>query len=131
MLLTFLSVGAKGQSREVQKATAWELPAIATLKLIWWQKLQGGFVLITAISSLYLLSAIGVEADENVMIWIVGTVGVVSAFFAAIVAGVMLVRTQDEISSQKVTLEAWRELRSVRAFSSGECTDNMLVGAVM
>ncbi|GMI04285.1 hypothetical protein TrLO_g11518 [Triparma laevis f. longispina] len=132
LVITMMSISSKTVPKSVQKAVAWEMPRIASLNLKRWQQMQGGFVLISAISSLFLLSALGVETSENTVIWLIGVTGLVCVFFAAIVLGVMLIRTNAE-HQRVLNVETPQpvKVRPVKAFSSGEMQEGMFIGAVL
>ena len=53
-------------------------------------------MVVTAISSLNLLSNLGVEGEENSMVGIVGTTGAVSIGVAIIIQMIVLVQTRNE-----------------------------------
>ena len=125
-ILTTMSIVSKTVPKSVQRETAWELSSIASLKgLKWWQQIQGGLVIITAIASLYLLSVLGVEGNENSMVWIIGAIGAISLIFASLINVTMLVRTSNE---HKVRSEVETN-RSSRKISTTELEEGMFMGA--
>ncbi|GMH74943.1 hypothetical protein TL16_g06603 [Triparma laevis f. inornata] len=72
LALIAMLIENKSAPKIVQRETALELSSIATLKgLNWWQQPQGRLVTITMLAALYLLSELGVEGEENTMIFIV------------------------------------------------------------
>ncbi|GMH96438.1 hypothetical protein TrST_g14201 [Triparma strigata] len=88
--------------------------------------MQGGFITITAIVSLYLLSVLGVEGNENSTVLAVGAIGGVSMLFAGLINMTMLVRTGNEQQrSAVVELSIIKEQRSVRGISAGELEEGM------
>ena len=87
---------------------------------------------ITAIISLHLLSSLGVEGNENGMAWIVGSMGLISIIFAALINMTMLVRTAREHRQQQdTTVELPTKRRSVRAISSGQVEERMFAIALV
>mmetsp|Transcript_14217 Transcript_14217/g.26095 ORF Transcript_14217/g.26095 Transcript_14217/m.26095 type:complete len:169 (+) Transcript_14217:3-509(+) len=128
-VLTTSSIASNSVPKSVQRDTAWELSSIASLKgLTWWQRIQGGLVTITAIASLNLLSNLGVEGEENIIVLIVGGTGAVSMFFAIIIHFIVLVRTKNE-HQRKLNIEMVNNQRSVRGISSGDIQEGMFMGA--
>ncbi|GMH90122.1 hypothetical protein TrVE_jg3456 [Triparma verrucosa] len=124
-ILTILSILSKSVPKSVQRETAVELASIASLKgLKWWQHLQGGFMTTTAIASLYLLSFLGVEGDENSTVWIVGMIGLLTITFASLIQLTILVRTRNEQQSNPTTVELPTKQRSSRGFSAGDVEEN-------
>lgn len=96
-LLALLSISSKTASKSAQRETAWELSAIATLNtLIWWQRLQGGLAIVTAMTALYLLSWLGVEGGKTATVYVAGYIGLISLVFATILGMIMLNRTHIE-----------------------------------
>lgn len=65
---------------------------MATLKLKGWQRLQEGLMTISAVASVFLLSALGVEGDENLTVFRIGVLRAVSLSFAALIGAFMLIR---------------------------------------
>ena len=131
-MLTGLSIVSKSVPKSVQREMAWELSSIASLKgLKWWQQIQGGFTTITAIASLYLLSVLGVEGNENSMVFIIGAIGVMSIIFAFLVNATMLVRTRNEHQRNTTTVELPPTQRSARGFSASDVEENALALALV
>ena len=133
VLLTALSIVSKTVPKIVQRETAWGLSSIASLKdLKWWQQIQGGLMVVTAISSLYLLGWLGVEGNGNSAVWIVGAVGGISILVAAMVNMTMLIRTAKEHQQQQdTTVELPTKRRSIRAISSGQVEERMFAIALV
>ncbi|GMH78747.1 hypothetical protein TrST_g13948 [Triparma strigata] len=131
-IITTLSIANKAVSKNVQRETAWELSMIASLKgLKWWQPLQGGFVMVTALVSLYFLSILGVEGDKNSStIFIVGGLGGASLVSALIIGMTMLVRNGNVPQDGK-DVELFNNQRSVRGFSAGDVEENALALAMV
>ena len=126
-LLTMLSIVNKTVPKSVQRETAWELSSIASLKgLKWWQQIQGGLVIITAIASLYLLSVLGVEGNENSMVFIIAAIGAISRGFAFLINATMLVRTRNEHQRNTTTVELPPTQRSARGFSASDIEENAI-----
>ena len=91
---------------------------------------------ITAISSLYLLSVLGVEGDENFMVFAIGAVGILSIGLAALINATMLVRTmlartRNEHQQNTTSIELPTTQRSVRAISSGQVEEEMFAAALI
>ena len=84
---------------------------------------------ITAIASLYLLSVLGVEGDENSMVRIIGVMGVSSIGITGAINITMLIRTRNEQS--KKGDEEINKQRSVRGLSSTELEEEMFMGALI
>ena len=86
---------------------------------------------VTAIASLYLLSVLGVEGDEDST---VVTVGLLLGFFSLISAGIihmaMLVLTRNS-HQHDATVESSTTQRSVRAIFSGKVEEDMFVAALI
>ena len=98
--------------------TAVELSSIASLKgLKWWQQIQGGLITITAMASMYLLGVLGVEGNEDSMVWIVGATGTVSILSAGLINMTMLAKTDNEQERGEEVETINREGRSSRGFS--------------
>ena len=131
-IITTLSIANKAVSKNVQRESAWELSMIASLKgLKWWQPLQGGFVMVTALVSLYFLSILGVEGDKNSStIFIVGGLGGASLVTALIIGMTMLVRNGNVPQDGK-DVELFNNQRSVRGFSAGDVEENTLALAMV
>ncbi|GMI01543.1 hypothetical protein TrLO_g10204 [Triparma laevis f. longispina] len=132
-VLTALSIVSKTVPKSVQRETVWELSSIATLKgLKWWQGIQGGLMTITAIVSLFLLSVLGVEGNENSMLWLVGAMGGGGIGFAALISLIMLVRTRNEEpqNTNTTTVESPKQ-RSARRFSAGDIEENAIALALV
>ena len=124
-ILTTMSIVSKTVPKSVQRETAWELSSIASLKgLKWWQQIQGGLMIIMAISSLYLLSVLGVEGNEKDRVSIVGATGASTIIFAALVNMAMLVRTRNEHQRNTTTVELPPTQRSARGFSASDIEEN-------
>jgi len=126
VILTTLSIINKAVPKSVQRETAWELSSIASLKgLKWWQQIQGGLTIITAITSLCLLSVLGVEEGENIMILFVGGLGGASIGIATLINMTMLIKTR------ATTEELPTEQRSTRGISAGDVEKNAFIGALI
>ncbi|GMH98487.1 hypothetical protein TrVE_jg9990 [Triparma verrucosa] len=131
-ILTILSIASKAVPKSVQREAAWDLSSIASLKgLKWWQQIQGGLIIITAIASLYLLSILGVEANGNSMVFKVGALGGVSLAFAALINATMLSRTINEQQQNTTTVELPPIQRSVQGFSARDIEKNALALALV
>ncbi|GMH82038.1 hypothetical protein TrST_g3249 [Triparma strigata] len=134
LVLTTLSIFSKSTPRSVQRATAWEYSAVATLNLKWWQKLQGGLMAVTALCSLYLLSALGVERDLRSNIGNVGAIGFLALMFAVLI-GMFSLNDTLEVRQTSGTLSgaggAEGRGRASRAISAGEMQDGMILGSLL
>ena len=113
--------------KSVQLDTAWEFSSIANLNLKWWQQLQGGLTTGAAVSALYLLSVIGVEGDEDIMVWIAGALGPMCLGVGAFILAVMLLKNlkKNELRGE----EEQENQNSGRRISSTELEDGMFIGA--
>jgi len=131
-VLTGLSITNKSVPKSVRRGTAWELSAIASLKgLKWWQQLQGGLMTITMVSSLYLLSVLGIKGDERDAVWIVGGVGMTAVVLTAIIGTFLLVRTQRDLQHNNALEAKLEEQRSKRAFSASDVDEGAVIFAVV
>lgn len=97
VILTIMSFFNKSASKSVQRQIVWEKSAMATLKLKGWQRLQEGLMTISAVASVFLLSALGVEGDENLTVFRIGVLRAVSLSFAALIGAFMLIRIKKEL----------------------------------
>ena len=86
---------------------------------------------ITAIASMYLLSVLGVEGNNNSMVFIVGLMGLVSLLLAGIVNWAMLVQISNERQQCTASTELPSTRRSVRAISSGKVEKEMFATALI
>ncbi|GMH63274.1 hypothetical protein TL16_g03669 [Triparma laevis f. inornata] len=131
LVLTTLSIFSKSTPKSVQRATAWEYSAVATLNLKWWQKLQGGLMAVTALCSLYLLSALGVERDLRSNVGNVGALGFIILMLAVII-GMFSLSDTLEVRQHSGTLSGGLEdRRGGRAISAGEMQDGMILGSLL
>ena len=87
--------------------------------------------MITAITSLYLLSILGVEEDENSMVSIVGGVGGVSLGIATLIHMTVLIKTRNEQQRNSTTEDLPTEPRSTRGISAGDVEENAFIGALI
>ncbi|GMI14762.1 hypothetical protein TrLO_g4328 [Triparma laevis f. longispina] len=92
LIMTAMSIGSNSIALSAQRYSSWTYEEVATLKVRWWQKVQGGLLLSTALCSLYLLTALGVEGDENSLISLLGIVG--GTTISAVVLMNILIWTQ-------------------------------------
>ncbi|GMH98961.1 hypothetical protein TrST_g10973 [Triparma strigata] len=132
--LTTVSIFSKAVPKSVQRETAFELSAIASLKdLKRWQVIQGGLMTVSGIVSLYLLGGLGVKGNDNEMVVIVGSTGLFSMFFACLVNATMLVRVRNEHQRRGDDIEMSRKdgSRSARAVSSGQVEEGMFAAALV
>ncbi|GMH88267.1 hypothetical protein TrVE_jg3806 [Triparma verrucosa] len=133
-LLTTLSIASRTVPKSVQREMAFGLSLIASLEgLKWWQRIQGRLITIVAIISLYLLSFIGVEGNENSVVWITGSMGLLSMIFAFLINATMLVRTRNAYEQERNTtsIELPTNQRSARGFSAGAVEENSIVLALV
>jgi hypothetical protein len=103
------------------------MSAVASLNLPWWQQLMGGLFVVMGLISLYLLSALGVEGDQNEMITIVGATGSFIAVIATIIGMLTLSRTHYEHHQSGGSLGGLPEEQTSRgtAFSIGKMSEDM------
>ncbi|GMH73979.1 hypothetical protein TL16_g06338 [Triparma laevis f. inornata] len=133
-ITTMLSMARKSLSERIQKKTAWKLDEIATLDLPWWQQLQGGLLLVTTMSSLYLLGVLGVESEEHTYISVVGGLGLMALLVATGIGIVVLLRTKEGGGGEEGDMEMeGREERGGRAFTTSEMLEDggFFVGALV
>ncbi|GMH74085.1 hypothetical protein TrLO_g9762 [Triparma laevis f. longispina] len=149
-----MSIGQKTTSRRVQSITAWTAAGVATLKLKWWQLIQGGLISVTAAASLFILSFLGVETSRytswedyvdhqatNKRAYAIGWVGAATVGLACIIQAVMIYREntkyhaeqqlRDANEDDNSNLNREQSSRSGRALSAGEMQDGMLLGALL
>ena len=128
-VLISMSIFNKTVHKNVQRETSWELSSIASLKgLKLWQQVQGGLITITAITSLSLLSFLGVEGHENRMVFIIGATGAGSIAFAIIINMTMLIRIKNE-QRRNAIVELPTTQRSVWGISSSDLDKGMVATA--
>ena len=84
-MLLVMSMIEKALPVRYRESTAWELSHVATLQLKWRQGIEGIFLLLSSISSLYLLSSLGVEGEQSSILTITGIIGILSALFALVI----------------------------------------------
>ncbi|GMH53066.1 hypothetical protein TrST_g11050 [Triparma strigata] len=100
----------KGVLREV----SWDYHHVATLKLKWWQRLQGILLVITALVSLYLLSFVGVEGEPVEYVGKVVAAGFLACASFVGINAFMITRTHDEFRLPPDSMSS----RSMRSRSS-------------
>ncbi|GMH99833.1 hypothetical protein TrST_g9143 [Triparma strigata] len=130
------SIFSKAIPKSLQKELAWEMSAIATLNLKWWQKLQGGFIAFSIIPALYLLSyfGVGVKTDPQKawVIWTVGGWGLTSMAFCYFISAMVMLRTSRNERRHNSTLEnSHNNERSSRGISVTDIEDGAIVFAVI
>ena len=87
---------------------------------------------IAVIASLYLLSNLGVEGEENIIVLSVGVTGIVSIGFAALVNFVMLIKTRNEHQRNSTSsTELPPTQRSDRGFSASDIEENAIALALV
>ena len=129
-ILAALSIFTKTVPKSVQRATAWDMSAVASLNLPWWQQVVGGLLAVMGLTSLYLLSALGVEGDPNDMIGVVGEIGSVSAGIATLIGMLTLSRTHYEHQQSDSTI-APQYQQSTRKLSISEANDAAIFGGLI
>ena len=100
----------KGILREV----SWDFHHVATLKLKWWQHLQGILLVITALVSLYLLSFVGVEGEPVEYVGKVVAAGFLACASFVGINAFMITQTHDEFRLPVDSMSS----RSMRSRSS-------------
>ena len=83
-------------------------------------------MIIMAISSLYLLGWLGVEGNENFMVFIIGAIGAISIGFAFLINATMLIRTRNEHQRNTTPVELPPTQRSARGFSASDIEENAI-----
>jgi hypothetical protein len=103
------------------------MSAVASLNLPWWHQMVGGLFSVMGLTSLYLLSALGVEGNPNNMIFIVGATGTASAAIATIIGMLTLSRTHYEHQQSGGGMVGLPEDQKSRgtAFSIGKMSEDM------
>ncbi|GMH91599.1 hypothetical protein TL16_g12100 [Triparma laevis f. inornata] len=129
--LTIWSMSTKAVPKIVQKETAWEYTSVATLSLTWRQRLQGGLLVVTAFSSLYLLSCLGVEGEKNNMVSAVGGSGALSLGIAVLIGMATVTKSHDirQGSGLSEQQEDGEEVKSKRSISVDEIGDGMALAS--
>ena len=94
-MLLVMSMVEKALPVGLRELMAWELSHIATLKLKRRQGAEGSLLLLASVSSLYLLSSIGVEGEYSSMLSIISAVGVLAALLALVIHVNVLSLTYD------------------------------------
>ncbi|GMI04950.1 hypothetical protein TrLO_g2842 [Triparma laevis f. longispina] len=125
-VLTVISIIHKMMPRRVQKATAWEDYAIARVDLKWWQQLQGGLFVVTGVSAIFMLSALGVEGKKDHLLYAVGAVGGCSLGIAFLIGAIELTKTYRKFVLTPTTLGEGIG-RSQKAFSSGDVSGDLVL----
>eukprot|EP00519_Triparma_laevis_P013418 CAMPEP_0182490718 /NCGR_PEP_ID=MMETSP1321-20130603/474_1 /TAXON_ID=91990 /ORGANISM="Bolidomonas sp., Strain RCC1657" /LENGTH=1006 /DNA_ID=CAMNT_0024692943 /DNA_START=67 /DNA_END=3084 /DNA_ORIENTATION=- len=121
IVVTLLSVTNKAAPNSVQRAITWDYSHMATLNLVWWQRLQGGFVVITVVASLCLWGGFG-EGDQNAIYPLAGITGFLAAVLAWNFGSYALIKTHDDLrQSNTAQLES---VRSARVISTGELSND-------
>ncbi|GMI06435.1 hypothetical protein TrVE_jg8393 [Triparma verrucosa] len=132
VILTTLSACNKAVPRSVQREMAWELASIASLKgLKWWQRLQGFLLTVAAIVSLYLLSVLGVEGNENSMVFVMGAMGGASMLFVFIINVTMLVKTRNEHLQSGDDVKMTKTHGPTSGISAEELEEEMFAAALV
>lgn len=93
---TALSIFTKALPKKVQKVESWSYAAIATLDLPPWQKLQGLLAIIVGLCSLFLLTALGTEGEEDKYVGIAGATGLVCAALNTLIGMFKVASTNDK-----------------------------------
>ena len=83
-------------------------------------------MIITAIISLFLLSWLGIEADENSTVFNVGMMGLGSILFAFCINMTMLARTRNEHERNLTSTKLPPTQRSARGFSASDIEENAI-----
>ena len=117
---------------------------LAILKLKKREKVQGALDVLTAFSSMYLFSVLGVHGKENEMVWWLGVVGMVALLVAIIIEGTFLasIRSRGERgltgatgvgggASARTLGEGTVEMNSKRQLSIGRVGDDMVVAGLV
>ncbi|GMI10946.1 hypothetical protein TrLO_g9296 [Triparma laevis f. longispina] len=133
-LLTSLSLGRNAVSRKIRRANALTFESIATLHdLKWWQQVQGGLMVIAALCSLYLLSMLGVETEYNRTVQTFGGAGMFALMLSLVTGLFASSQTIDEQQQEQRTEEQGQlnDARSVRAFTTSELEEGMLVAGLV
>ena len=128
---------------EIQGVTSFEIKDVATLNMKLWQKVQGGLMALTVVTALYLLSSLGVVNDPSSVVFVTGSVGLVS-LGAAVLTGMLnyystALAFYEEKEEEKGGLgegEGRGDLnaktkRSTRLLSTGELRNGMEIGALL
>ena len=85
---------------------------------------------ITAMISLYLLSWLGVEGNENNSVLMISSFGLFTVGFASLINIFMLVRIKNE-HQRKKTVEMSFKQRSTRAISSSDFEEGMFAATLI
>ena len=134
IMVTLMSIFSKAVPERVRAETDWSLSKIATLhNLKWWQQLEGGFMAVTAIATLYLLGALGVEGDYNQMLLFIGASGSAGVTFAAVIGGLMLISILKRADKKNEEEENKRQgkTQACSRVSSGTLEDQMIIAGII
>ena len=123
----FLSLTAKMVSKDIQRAMAWNFHDIATMNLELWQKAEGLLFLITALSSMYLLSVIGVEKDPDALTKTVGSFGLLTVMSGTCIHVVKVNRA----NQQSELVGHSEETGRATAISLSSMQDQLVMNSVM
>lgn len=128
---TTMSIVSKTVSKASQRELVWELSAVATMNLPGWQKMQGGISFINAYCALYLLSSVGVDGEATTRLFGFAISAMIALTLACPISLVMVTRTHENLESTSDLETMSRRQRSVRAISSGEMQNGMVLGVLL
>lgn len=132
-MFNMMSVFSKTVPLSVQNETAWELKTITTMHgMKWRMKLQGLLMVVTAISSLFLLGYLGVEGDGNMLILFVGAAGATAIVTTLVIGSFALVRTLKQKQRRNSTiLRKSYSSRFGKSMEVGDIKDQMVIATVI
>ncbi|GMH98294.1 hypothetical protein TrST_g988 [Triparma strigata] len=116
--------------KSVQKQTAWDYSSMVTLDLTWYKMLQGVFFVITAMSSLYLLSVFGTYSSTRkaeYLTTLIGWVGISSSVVVLLINNIVIKRVHAAHKLQPSSINDNK--RSTRSFSATEVEDGMVMAS--
>ena len=116
----------------MQEHCAITYAAMSTLDLTWLQKAQCCFIMVTAISSLYLLTVLGVEGEPNDLVAVVGAFAGSCSGLAALTCCYSIFRRYEKNIDVVVFHNDLLPKKQAdgQIISHGEIRDGMLMGAV-
>ncbi|GMH83670.1 hypothetical protein TrST_g11658 [Triparma strigata] len=129
---TFMSIAVKAVPQVVQEHCAITYAAMSTLDLTWLQKAQCCFIMVTALSSLYLLTVLGVEGEPNDLVAVVGACAGSCSGLAALTCCYSIFRRYEKNIDVVVIHNDLLPKKQAdgQIISHGEIRDGMLMGAV-
>ena len=136
--ITAMSICSKAVSKE-DRGEGLTYKNLAILRLKKMQKVQGALGVVTALTSMYLFSFLGVRGDPNDRIGIFGAAGAATLIIALLIEVYILVfgglrgveQPAGTSKAAKMSLSGARGFRSSRSISLSRITDDMAIAGVV